>query len=308
MRCWCGNDDLAFFGPGYRRCDACQTLVAVAPPPGQADPRVTDDAADYYGRDYWFAHQTEDLGCPDLVARARADLGERCVHWLRSLLRYKLPPARVLEVGCGHGGFVAMLRQAGFDATGLELSPSVVQFAADTFGVPVLTGPVEDQSIPAGSLDAVVMMDVMEHLPRPLETLGRCLDLLKPDGVLLVQTPGYPERTSLAALHATGHKFPMMLDPNEHLFLFSPAAAADLFRRLGAAHIEFFPAAFDFYDMAFAVSRSPLPCPLVAERDTALAATVGGRLMQALIDLDDRRLNLLTLYRDLRSRPVAAAG
>jgi 2-polyprenyl-3-methyl-5-hydroxy-6-metoxy-1,4-benzoquinol methylase len=263
----------------------------------QADPRVTDEQADLYGRDYWFDHQTRDLNCPDIVTRSRTDLSERCVHWLRTLLQFKLPPAKVLEIGCAHGGFVAMLRQTGFDASGLELSPSIVQFAKQSFDVPVLTGPIEDQSITAGSLDAIVLMDVMEHLPQPTQTLRRCLDLLKPDGVMLVQTPAYPERESVATLRNTGHKFPMMLDPNEHLFLFSPTSVRKLFNQLGAPHVKFVPAIFAFYDMSFVVSRQPIVQTAPQRRDAALSATIGGRFMQAMLDLDDRRLNLLRLYR-----------
>lgn len=301
MRCWCGNDRLSVFSDVYARCDACQTLVSVATADGRVDTRVRDDDADFYGRDYWFGHQTSHLGCPDIVSRSRTDLADRCPHWLRSLLAFKLPPARVLEVGCGHGGFVAMLRQAGYDAVGLELSPSIVRFAQDTFGVPVLTGPVEEQSsLEPGSFDAVVMMDVMEHLPDPAATLGRCLHLLKPDGVLFAQTPGYPEAQSLSALEATGHKFPMMLDPAEHLYLFSRRSAAELFAGLGAGHVEFVPAVFDFYDMAFAVSRRPIRQTAEAARVAALQTTVGGRFLQGMLDLDDRRLALLEKYRDLR--------
>ena len=96
MRCWCGNDRLTPFSDGYARCDDCQTLVSEALAAGPVDTRVRDDAADLYGRDYWFGHQTDRLGCPDIVARSRADLADRCPHWLRSLLAFKLPPARVL--------------------------------------------------------------------------------------------------------------------------------------------------------------------------------------------------------------------
>jgi 2-polyprenyl-3-methyl-5-hydroxy-6-metoxy-1,4-benzoquinol methylase len=308
MRCWCGNTNLSPFSPDYARCDDCQTLVSRALAAGPVDTRVRNDAADFYGRDYWFGHQTDRLGCPDIVSRSRSDLADRCPHWLRSLLAFKLPPAKVLEVGCGHGGFVAMLRQAGYDATGLELSPAIVRFAGETFGVPVLTGPVEDQpTLTPGAFDAVVMLDVMEHLPDPAATLGRCLDLLKPDGVLLVQTPGYPEGRSLADLEAAGHKFPMMLDPAEHLYLFSRSAAARLLAGLGGSHVEFVPAVFGFYDMAFAVGRRPAAKPTEAEQVAALAATTGGRFLQALLDLDDRRLALLEKYRGLRdaARPDA---
>jgi SAM-dependent methyltransferase len=308
MTCWCGNDALSEFGEGYLRCDKCQTLVVAGGVAArQTDPRVRDESNDLYGRNYWFSHQTRDLNCPDIIDRSRTDLSERCVHWLRTLLEFVLPPARVLEIGCAHGGFVAMLRQAGFDACGLELSPSIVNFARDTFDVPVFSGPIEDQPFGPDRFDAVVMMDVMEHLPQPLVTLRRCLDVLKPGGILLVQTPAYPENMSLRQLRATGHKFPQMLDPNEHPLLYSRTAARELFQHLDAEHIEFVPAIFDFYDMSFVVSRQPIVRTTAERRDAALTSTIRGRFMQAMLDLDDRRLNLLEKYRQLRSQAREAA-
>jgi len=287
------------FGEGYSCCQRCQTLVADCPP-AQRDPRVTNDAADYYGQQYWFGHQTGDLSLPDIVSRSRTDLSERCIHWLRSVLQYKIPPAKILEIGSAHGGFVAMLRQAGFDASGLELSPSIVQFAIENFHVPMMTGPVEDQSIPQSSLDAIVMLDVMEHLPNPQETFARCLAVLKPDGLIFAQTPCYPEHKSLEELQSSKHQFPRMFDRNEHLFLFSEQSVKTLFSRLGAEYLEFIPAIFSFYDMTFVVSRQPL-IPVTKElQEKSLSQTVNGRFIQALLDLDQRRLNLLAKYRQLR--------
>jgi 2-polyprenyl-3-methyl-5-hydroxy-6-metoxy-1,4-benzoquinol methylase len=290
---------LVSFGEGYHRCKACETLIADRDTPG-FDPRVSDESKDLYGKEYWFGHQTDELDCPDIISRSRSDLAERCVHWLKSLLEFKLPPAKLLEIGCAHGGFVAMLRQAGFDAGGLELSPSIVRLATDTFRVPVLSGPVEDQSIPAHSLDAIVMMDVLEHLPDPLATLRRCMELLKTDGIMLVQTPAYPERMTLSQLDHQKHKFPRMLDKNEHLFLFSKSAVCELFGRLDISSIEFIPAIFGFYDMSFVVSPGPLQRHDREEQAAALCRTVNGRFMQAMLDLDERRLNLLAKYRELR--------
>src|SRR5205807_1476700 len=122
------------------------------------------------------------------------------------------------------------------------------------------------------------------------------------------QTPGYPEKTGLAHMQATAHKFPMMLDPNEHLFLFSPASASELFRRLGAPYIEFIPAIFGFYDMSFVVSRSLLAQTTDEEQSNALCATLSGRFMQAVLDLDDRRINLLNKFRNLSQQAQRIAG
>src|SRR4051794_28008156 len=95
--CWCGSRDLPSYSPEYRECRACGTLVSS----GGLTPQeivVVDDDHDFYGKTYWLGHQTAELGLPDIVRRARADLPERCMHWLRALLRCKHPPARILDV------------------------------------------------------------------------------------------------------------------------------------------------------------------------------------------------------------------
>jgi 2-polyprenyl-3-methyl-5-hydroxy-6-metoxy-1,4-benzoquinol methylase len=190
--CWCGNDQLKKFSPEYLECSKCGTLVS-SEGLGTEDIQVKNDDIDFYGKEYWFSHQTEHYGFPDIYQRARQDLVERCIYWLQTLLEYKLPPAAVLELGCSHGGSVALLHWAGFKTSGLEMSPWVVEFAHKTFNIPMLLGSIEDQQVEAESLDAIVLYDVLEHLPDPLGTLGYCASLLKADGILIVQMPSFKE-------------------------------------------------------------------------------------------------------------------
>ena len=220
IACWCGNADLVPFSPGYARCPVCETLVSAEMPVADIA-HVVDEDRDFYGREYWFSYQQKHLGHPTIMDRARSDLPERCLYWLQALLKYRRPPARVLELGSSHGGFVAMLRWAGFDATGLEISPWVVDFARETFDVPVLTGPIEDQSIEPASLDVIALMDVLEHLRDPAATMRQCLRLLKPDGILLIQTPCYPEGSTYEEMAARSEQPFEILQPGEHLYLFS---------------------------------------------------------------------------------------
>jgi SAM-dependent methyltransferase len=261
----------------------CGTLVSLQQP---LEPvlRVTNEATDFYGRDYWFRHQEMDLKQANLEVRARRDLSERCLHWLSVFLRYQLPPARVLELGCGHGGFVAMLRWLGFDAIGLELSPSVVAYAQKIFGVPMLCGPIEDHSMPDGSLDAIVLMDVLEHLPDPIGTMRQALTLLKPDGFLLIQTPRVPIDTSYEQLLATNDRFLEQFKPNEHLYMFTESSLRKLFDELGAEHVVFEPAIFAWYDMFAVVSRQPLFTHQRHEVERTLLSSPSGRLILALLE------------------------
>lgn len=293
--CWCGNAVLQVFSPDYLKCIVCGTLVA-AQMPGSEISQVHDDEKDFYGREYWFSHQEVDLGQPNIAIRSRTDLPERCLHWLRTLLKYKLPPGHVLELGSAHGGFVALLRWTGFDAIGLELSPWVAKFACETVGVPTLLGPVESQQIEPSSLDAIALMDVLEHLPDPQATMSHCLSLLKPNGIMVIQTPCYPEGKTYEELLAQGSRFLDQFKKLDHLYLFSRSSIREFFHRLGADHLEFEPAIFAHYDMFFIVSRAPFAMCLPDEIERALSAALNGRLVQALLDLDDQFHDLKKHY------------
>jgi SAM-dependent methyltransferase len=268
-------------------------VLAAMPGPGIA--RVKDEDRDFYGRRYWFEYQERELGTPDITVRARSDLPERCVYWLRTVLRYRLPPARALDVGCGHGGFVMLLSRAGFEASGLELSPWVVDFARKTFAVSVLRGPLDEQDLGPGSLDVITLMDVLEHLPDPLATLQSALAALADDGFLVIQTPAVPPGLSWEDMVAADHPFLPLMRERGHLYLFSAQGLQRLLGTVGLAHTVFEPAYFPAYDM-FAVSgRRPL-APRPEAKIAAPAATPDGRLVQALLDLDDRLSGLRTRY------------
>lgn len=281
--CWCGNAELAHFSSDYARCPVCETLVAQTGIPDDIS-QVTDDETDLYGKTYFTKHQSEDYGLPDLSTRARADLPERCSYWLGNILKYKLPPARSLELGSAHGGFVAMMQRAGFNATGLDLSPWLVEFSSQTFKVPILCGMIEKQSIQPASLDIICLFDVLEHLPDPRQTMAHCLSLLKSDGVMAVQTPCYPEGKTLEEVVDAEPRFASQLKPREHIHIFSRKSVKLLFEQIGAPEIIFEEAIFSHYDMFPFVSRVPLLPNSPDVIASSLMQTPDGRFMLALLD------------------------
>lgn len=294
-RCWCGNESLDVFSADYLRCSHCETLTVVRMP-AATELLAGEDERGFYGHTYFDTYQVERLGLPPIRERASLDLRERCVHWLRTLLRYKRPPAKVLELGSAHGGFVALMRWTGFDAAGLELSPRVAAFARQAFGVPVLEGPIEQQTIEAASLDAIVLMDVLEHLPDPIGTLQHSVRLLKPGGILLIQTPSYREGKTLEAMVADGDRFQTMLLPEQHLHLFSKKSVTELLRRLGFGYVQFEPAIFPAYDMFLVAATAQLSVISDREAREILASRPEGRLVGALLDLRSELQDLTGLH------------
>jgi SAM-dependent methyltransferase len=295
--CWCGQTDLAEFSPEYLRCESCQTLVVRNwPRAEQFD--VVHDESDFYGRGYYESHLTQEYGLPSLEKRARNDLNERCMHWMRTVLKYRLPPARTLELGSAHGGFVALMRWAGFDATGLEISPWLVEYAKRTFGIPMLTGRIEKQNIEPGSLDIILLFDLLEHLPDPRATMRRCMELLAPDGFMIFQTPCFPAGQTYEEMVRKKSRFPEMLKAPDHLHLFSRESVTRLFSELGAPFLYFERAIFDHYDMSCVVSAHELTTHSEQEATDALVCHPEGRIVQALLDANAQYQELARRYEE----------
>lgn len=291
LTCWCGNQNLAPFSEDYLYCDSCCTLVYKEKMP-ETFFDVSDDENSFYGKNYWFDHQINDLGNPTIIQHSRNDLPERCVHWLKILLKYRIPPARVVELGSAHGGFVAMLNWAGFDATGLEMSPAIVEYARQTFHIPMYHGPIEEQKVDDSSLDVILLMDVLEHLADPVKTISHCAKLLKPDGLLIFQTPVFRKEYSYHKLKKNNHPLLSQFCPKDHIHLFSKESAKKLLRQAGFTEIIFEPAMFYPVNMLAVASKSTielLPQEKVAQ---ILQTSSQSRLILALLDIDQKYQDL----------------
>lgn len=96
----------------------------------------------------------------------------------------------LLDIGCGAGCFLREVKQAGWHETGIEPSPSLVSYARDKYGLNVTHGSIEAPTkFPDGSFDVITMFGVIEHLAEPCSATVECARLLRPRGILILQTP-----------------------------------------------------------------------------------------------------------------------
>jgi 2-polyprenyl-3-methyl-5-hydroxy-6-metoxy-1,4-benzoquinol methylase len=105
-------------------------------------------------------------------------------------LPYRGAGKSLLEVGCGTGADLDWARQHGWDAHGLELNESAVEFARKR-GLNVDCSTFENARLSANSFDCIIMSQVLEHLYSPRLALARCNQLLRPNGLLLVAVPKF---------------------------------------------------------------------------------------------------------------------
>lgn len=111
----------------------------------------------------------------------------------------------VLDAGCGNGSVAGEIQDSGYNVYGCDLSPSGIEVARSRWPQPhfVAASVYEDLLTPFGRrdrFDAVVSLEVIEHLFAPRAFLDRVHEALRPGGVLVLSTPyhGYVKNLALA--------------------------------------------------------------------------------------------------------------
>ncbi len=136
--------------------------------------------------------------------------------------------ARLLDVGCGNGTFLANMKDLGWRVLGVEIDENAAQVARQRYGLEVLPGTLAEAEFPDQTFDVVTLRHVIEHVFDPVLLLGECARVLKPGGRLLITTPNVE---SLA--HALFRENWRGLEPPRHLMLFSPATLAQCAEKAG---------------------------------------------------------------------------
>ena len=165
---------------------------------------------------------------------ALMDAAEDRMWWYRALhvrLVDALAPVtgRVLDAGCGTGGFLAVLHRNRPDLTsyGIEWDPAAAARAQFKSSARIARGSVNDLPFADGVFDAVVSADVLCHAAvDPGQALSELNRVLKPNGRLVLNLPAY--QWMLSAHDSRVH----------NVRRFTTASTAALLARSGFAHVQ----------------------------------------------------------------------
>jgi len=114
----------------------------------------------------------------------------KVAHWRKHLDRYEpyRQTNRLLEVASGQGFLLKAAVEAGWQATGNDISPRVAERARELSDAPFLVGPIESIELEHAAYDIVVLNNVLEHLESPRTVLQQLTAALRPAGVMYLQT------------------------------------------------------------------------------------------------------------------------
>lgn len=213
------------------RCTRCRHLYVSPRPP-------MDEVVAIYGPDYFenpaFKDTDHDayFGYMDYL-QDRDNIQAKLRQVLGRIERHH-PKGRLLDIGCGPGLFVDVAQRDGWDAWGVDLNESAVQWAQANVSAQVQLGTASDLGAASASFDCVTMFDVIEHLADPRAELQEVWRVVKPGGILVVVTPNAGALVS----RALGSHWLEMKRAPEHLQFFSVPGLAQLLALCGFRSIE----------------------------------------------------------------------
>jgi SAM-dependent methyltransferase len=191
LMCGCGQVTALFHGSdrlyhtttkqfSVVRCDECG-LLRLDPTPS------LEELHRYYPDNYWF---TPDQSTASRLEEAYRRLVLRDhVQFVAQALADSKARGPLLDVGCGGGLFLGMMRERGLRVVGLDFSREAAGIAWGRQQVPAVAGDLERAPLRAGSFAGLTMFHVMEHLYDPRAYLKAARELLAKDGRLVVQVP-----------------------------------------------------------------------------------------------------------------------
>jgi ubiquinone/menaquinone biosynthesis C-methylase UbiE len=204
----CGGCAFRFVNPRPTRCD------------------IAESYSDPHFYDHWLLAET-----------GREKMWRKRLGMLPRLA----PGSRVLDIGAGIGTFLALARdEAGWVASGTEISREAVQLARQRHGLELTIGQFEELPFPAQTVDLITLWHVLEHVPSPSRLLQACQRVLVPGGWLVIAVPNDDHaRWRLEQLKASvrgrapARYRPLAPGGEIHLSHFSQDVLAQLLRRHG---------------------------------------------------------------------------
>jgi SAM-dependent methyltransferase len=223
----CGNGGLSTlttqlrYGDGVvRHCDRCDL--------GMLE-HDAEDLAAYYRDVYRAAHgpSVGEASSYDAIFAAYVDHQDERVALLRPHLQ---PEARLLEIGCSTGHFLANVGPFVGEAVGVDYDVGAAAYAAERTGRRTYGMGLEETDLEPASFDVVCAFQTMEHVEDPVAFASLVGRYLAPGGVALIEVPNLYDPLR-SVFDSPGYR--RFYYHRAHLFYFSPRSLALVAERAG---------------------------------------------------------------------------
>jgi len=163
-------------------CRSCDCLFLHPLPP-------REEIDSFYPEQYWWSSAK-----PSFLKRLESiyrkiALSDHLSFISNAASRLEGRGVRLLDVGCGSGTLIGLLKRRGFEVMGVDTSQEASHVARLENDVRVVVGTLDQAEFEAQGFDMVTLFHVMEHVTDPRRVLAEVGRVLKPNGTVILQVP-----------------------------------------------------------------------------------------------------------------------
>jgi 2-polyprenyl-3-methyl-5-hydroxy-6-metoxy-1,4-benzoquinol methylase len=194
----------------------------------------------YYQSENYISHSDTQKGLVNLLYHK---VRQFTLVGKRKLVCYETRKSKgnLLDIGCGTGAFINIMKQSSWSVTGLEPDSTASEKAGKLYGIK----PQPSEALfhlTENNYDVITMWHVLEHVHKLDEYINQCKKLLKPTGVLIIAVPNH------TSYDASFYKENWAAyDVPRHLYHFSPEGMSLLMQRHGLKVDKVKPMWFDSF-------------------------------------------------------------
>lgn len=223
----CNSQNISFYKRDFKgiridRCGNCRLQFM--------NPQYTDEhLAAYYSQ---YTDLDENRG-NDVGWREALLAGH---NFYLSLIEKYGTKGSLLSIGCGDGIELEAALDRGWKAEGFDVDPETTQDLAQRLGITVQHGKFEEIEYPEAKFDAVYMHHVLEHPKNPADYLRKIHHILKPNGILFIDSPNIRSFSSSLkhyseVLGLRKKNVGKYYDTNHHLFYYTPSMLRNIIEK-----------------------------------------------------------------------------
>jgi 2-polyprenyl-3-methyl-5-hydroxy-6-metoxy-1,4-benzoquinol methylase len=175
---------------------------------------------------------------------------------------------RLLDIGTAAGAFLAAARARGWTVEGCEPNRWMAEWGSRHYGIAIRPGDLFAQTFSPASFDVITLWDVIEHTPDPARVIGQVRQLLRPDGLLVVNYPDIG--SSIARL--LGRKWPFL--SSVHLYYYTRATMTRFLAQHGLEIVEMRPHV-QRLELDYLLARGNVVSDLLSKSSRAIARALG---------------------------------
>lgn len=170
-----------------RHCKGCGIIFAE---------NYAADRSHLYDDSYW-VWDAENRKAEKLIGEAKRTA---FALQLGNLKKYIKPKGKkLLDIGTGFGYLLEVAAEMGFDCYGIDISKKAVEVSSKKFPSKIKCGDLASADYDPEYFDAISIVDVLEHIPNPHESIAEAKRILKPGGLLFIISPNSSSITRLLA-------------------------------------------------------------------------------------------------------------